>query len=136
MGFDVRGPTRHVRASNVDDGEEPRYDVLAMPRAYGLHCPQLERLSQRFYESTTLRFAEGHVSALHDELVRLRQEYRARRVPELIAERNVHTFNPQTRDAIVEKLLRQDTVYRVLEEFQLLCDEAIAAQADVQCEGD
>lgn len=30
MGFDIFGPTRHVRGSNIDDGDEPRYDVLAM----------------------------------------------------------------------------------------------------------
>ena len=75
MGFNVAGPTRHVRASNVDDGDEPRYDILTMPRAYGLNCPQLEKLNQRFYDSTTLRFADGHVSALRDELVRLGQAY-------------------------------------------------------------
>jgi hypothetical protein len=136
MGFDVFGPARHVRVSNVDDGQEPRCDVLALPPVYGLSCPQLARLHQRFYESTVLRFAAGEVHALRDELIELREAYRARREPELIKERGVRPRDPAVRHAILEQLLQADVVCRVLEDFRLLCDEAIAAQADVRCEGD
>lgn len=136
MGFDVTGPTRRVRASNIDDGNAPRYDILAMPREYGLNCPQLEKLHQRFYDSTTIRFAEGHVNALRDELVRLIQAYRERREPELILEHGVRARRPDVRHAIVEKILQEDTLYRTLEQFRTLCDEAIAAEADLQCDGD
>ena len=136
MGFDVFGPKRHVRASNVDDGSESRYDILAMPRAYGLICPQLEALGQRFYESTLIRFASGNVHALRDELIQLRDAYRARREPELVEERHVRARDPEIRRAILEQVLQEDTLYRVLEEFRLLCEEAIMAEADVRCEGD
>lgn len=136
MGFDVFGPTRHVRASNVDDGSEPRYDILAMPREHSLICPQLEKLNQRFYDSTSIRVAGGNVLALRDELIQLRDTYRARREPELIEERRVRARDPDVRHAIGEQLLQDDTVYRVLEEFRLLCEEAIMAGMDVRCEGD
>lgn len=136
MGFDVFGPTRHVRASNIDDGEEPRYDVLAMPREYGLVCPQLEKLSGRFYDLTTLRFAEGHVNALQAELVQVQQVYRTRRESELITQRGIHARNPRVRQAIIDRVLQEDSVYRTLEELRLLCEEAIAAEANVRCVGD
>lgn len=89
MGFDVIGPTRHVRASNIDDGDESPYDILSMPREHGLDCPLVERLNERFYESTTLVFAHGDVSALREELVRLASVYRTRRGQELVAEHRV-----------------------------------------------
>jgi hypothetical protein len=136
MGFEVVGLARHVRASNIDDGDNPKYDVLAMPRAYGLTCPQLEKLNQRFYDSTSIRVAGGEVHRLRDELIQLRDAYRARRVPELIKERRVRARDPDIRQAIVEQVLLEDTVYRVLEEFRLLCEEAIAAEVDVRCLGD
>lgn len=136
MGFDVVGPARQVRASNIDDEGQPPYDVLAMPRAYGLTCPQLEKLNQRFYDSTSVRFAGGEVHRLRDELIRLRDAYQARRVPELIEERRVRARNPDIRRAILAQLLQEDTVYRVLEEFRRLCEEAIAAGVDVRCIGD
>jgi hypothetical protein len=136
MGFDVFGPTRQVRASTIDDGSGPIYDVLALPGTYGLRCPQIESLDQRFYDSTTVRFAPGHVHALRDELIELARAYRARREPELIRERRIRANDPEVRRAIVERIMREDVVYRVLEEFRLLCEEAIAAEADVQCHGD
>jgi hypothetical protein len=127
---------RHVRASNIDDGGQPQYDVLAMPRAYGLTCPQLEKLNQRFYDSTSVRFTGGEVHKLRDELVQLRDAYLAQRVPELIKERRVRARDPDIRRAILMQVLQEDTVYHVLEEFRLLCEEAIAACVDVQCIGD
>jgi hypothetical protein len=136
MGFDVFGPERHVRASNVDDGEEPRYDILTMPRAYGLHCPQLQHLAERFYDSTIMRFADGQVHALRNELVELQQAYRAQLEPEFARQRGVRAQDLRVRTAIMEQVLQQDPVYRVLEEFRLLCEEALAAEADVRCEGD
>jgi hypothetical protein len=136
MGFDVFGPTRHVRASNTDDGCEPRYDILTLPAVLGLNCPQLEKLNHRFYDSTTLRFSGGDVQGLRDELVRLSDAYRARREGELIEERHVRARNLDVRSAIVERLLHQDPIYCILNEFRLLCEEAIAAKADVRCEGD
>jgi hypothetical protein len=136
MGFDVFGPTRHVRASTIDDGGESPYDLLELPGTYGLRCPQIERLHQRFYASTTVSFANGEVLALRDEVVRLTQEYRERREPELIRERHVQAKDPDVRREILERCLKLDTVYAVLQEFQLLCEEAIAAKADVQCNGD
>jgi hypothetical protein len=136
MGFDVFGPTRHVLASNTDDGRKPQYDILTMPDAFGLNCPQLEKLNQRFYDSTILRFSGGEVHGLRDELVRLLDAYRARRAPELIEERHVRARDSRVRAAIVERMLQEDPTYRVLDEFRLLCEEAIAAKADVRCEGD
>ena len=136
MGFDVFGPTRHVRASNVDDGAEPRYDLLALPQELGLRCPQLLRLHQRFYESTAVSFARREVHALAAELIAVRDAYRARREPQLIAHHRVRPRDPAIRHAILERLLQQDDVYRALEDFRLLCEEAIAAGADVRCEGD
>jgi hypothetical protein len=136
MSFDVFGPTRHVRASNTDDGVEPLYDIFALPIVFGLHCPQLEKLSQRFYDSTILRFGCGEVHGLRDELVRLQAVYRARREGELIVERQITARDFGVRSAIVERLLGQDCVYCVLDEFRLLCEEAIAANANVRCEGD
>jgi hypothetical protein len=136
MGFDVFGPTRRVRASNIDDGEESQYDILTMPSSYGLTCPQLEKLNQRFYESTPVRIDGEAVHRLRDELIRLRDTYRARRESELIKERRIRACDPDIRDAILEQVLQEDTVYRILEEFRLLCEEAIAARVDVQCFGD
>ena len=136
MGFDVFGPTRHVRASNIDDGGDSPYDVFELARAYGLICPQLERLGQRFYDSTLVRFAGGGVHALCDELTRLRDAYRAKREHELVEERHVRARDPAIRRSILEQVLQADVIYRVLEEFRLLCEEAIMAEADVRCEGD
>ncbi|MGC1275983.1 MAG: hypothetical protein WBC44_19940 [Planctomycetaceae bacterium] len=135
MGFDVHGPTRHVTASNVD-GSEPRYDLLAMPAEYGLNCPRLDQLNRRFYATTIVRFDDGSVHALRDELTRLRDAYRSRREPELITERRVRARNPAVRRAIIDRVCLEDVVYRALEEFRLLCDEAIATKTDVRCEGD
>ena len=148
MGFDVFGPTRHVRASNVDDGAEPRYDLLALAQKLGLRCSQLfragrllakgcarflrEKLHQRFYESTTVSFADGEIHALAAELIALRGAYRARREPELIAQHRIGPRDRAIRQAILEQLLQRDTVYCALEEFGLLCEEAIAALADVR----
>lgn len=136
MGFDVIGPTRHVRASNVDDGEEPLYDVLTMPKEYGLACPQLEKLNDRFYESTRVAFAHGEVAALRDELVRLTRAYRASRELELISERRIRAKDANVRAQIVEELIQHDPRYRILEDFRMLCEEAISEQADVRCVGD
>lgn len=136
MGFDIIGPTRHVRASNIDDGEEPRYDILSMPREYGLNCPQIEKLNQRFYESTTLAFERGDVSAFRDELAQLARAHRTRRETELKSEHRVRAKDPGVRAQIVEGLLQQDATYHVIEELRMLCEEAIVAEADVQCIGD
>src|SRR5687768_10375722 len=106
MGFCVIGPTRHVVASTVDDGGERPYDVLALPRVYGLNCPQIEKLHQRFYDSTTVRFAAGEVHALRDEVARLGQAYRALREPELIRERHVHASDPDVRREIMDRVLQ------------------------------
>lgn len=136
MGFDVYGPLRHVKASNIDDGTEPQYDILVLPGEYNLHCPQLANLSQRFYDSTTIRFANGGVHALRDELLQLRDAYRRQREPELVAERRIRVRDPQMRESIVDQVLKHDAVYRVLEEFRLLCEEAILAETDIRCVGD
>src|SRR6187551_2637797 len=110
MGVDVFGPARHVKASNVDDGEEPRYDILTMPRDYGLHCPQLQHLAERCYDSTTIRFAAGQVHALRNEIVELQQAYRVQLEPELARQRDVRAQDLQVRRAIVEQLLQQDPI--------------------------
>ncbi len=136
MGFDVIGPTRRVKASNVDDGVPPLYDVLELPREFGLQCQQLRRLHERFYESTTVSHGSGGVAALRDELREVRAAYRSRRERELARERGVRACNPAIRGSILQRMLEADVVDRVLAEFVLLCEEAIAAGRDVQCEGD
>ena len=136
MGFDVYGPTRHVRASNVDDGCQPAYDVPSLPEALGLSCPHLEKLNRRFYDSTTLRFLAGEVHGLRDELLRLQQAYRERREAELIREHRVRAQDGAVRAAILDQLLARDPTFSALEEFRLLCAEAISARTDVRCEGD
>lgn len=73
---------------------------------------------------------------MRDELARLQQAYRARREPELMMQHGVRARSLSVRSAIAEKLLHQDPTFRALDEFRLLCDEAIAAGADVRCEGD
>ena len=75
------------------------YDVLAMPREYGLRCPVLEGLSRRFYETTVLRLGAGEVHALRAELARLTEAYCARRGPELARERGVRARDPAVRRA-------------------------------------
>lgn len=136
MGFDIFGPSRHVIASNIEDGSGPRYDILALPKLLGLSCPQCDRLHDRFYDDTTLRFSYHEVHHFRDEIVRLQKTYRARREPELILERGVRARNHAVRAEIVERVLLEDPVYRALGQVRLLCDEAIAAGADVRCQGD
>lgn len=137
VAFVVFGPSRHVIASNTqDDGAGPWYDITALPKVLGLSCPQLDKLYHRFYDSTTLRFSHREVQNLRDEVVRLQKAYRARREPELIIERRVRARDPAVRAAIIERVLLEDTLYRVLEELRLLCEEAVDAGADVRCEGD
>jgi hypothetical protein len=136
MGFDVFGPTRHVRASTSDDGGDRPYDILALPKEFGLRCPQIERLNQRFYDSTVILFALGEVHALRDELIHLVEAYRMRREPELIVERRIRACDPKIRRAILEQVLLDDPHFRALDGFRLLCEEAIENKADVRCEGD
>ena len=135
MGFDVFGPSRHVCVSNVD-GPGPLYDIFSLPKILGVGCPRLEDLNRRYYDSTTLRFDRGKIHGVRDELVRLQQAYRKRREPELMLEHGVRARSIAIRAAIAEKLLHQDPTFHALDEFRLLCEEAIAAGADVRCEGD
>ena len=136
MGFDVFGPTRHVRASTTDDRGVDAYDLFTLANRLGLKCPQLERLNERFYETTVLKFAFGEVAVLRDELESLQQAYRQHLEPILMRERGVRAGNPEVRAAIMERVLQEDAAYAALVEFRVLCEEAIAAQADVRCEGD
>lgn len=136
MGFDVFGPTRHVRASNLDDGESTPYDLFTMPAQFGLRCPHLEMLGSRFYETTVLHNADGAVQALRDELGQLAEAYSVHREPQLITERGVRSRDPGVRRAILDRLLQDDVVYRVITEFKLLCEEAIRGNREVRCEGD
>jgi hypothetical protein len=135
MGFDVFGPLRSVCVSNVD-GPGPLFDVFSLPRFLGLGCPRLEELNRRYYDSTTLRFDRGQIGGIRDELAQLQQAYRAQREPELMREHGVRARSLAIRSAIAEKLLHQDPAFHALEEFRLLCEEAIAAGVDVRCEGD
>lgn len=135
MGFDVFGAGRHVRVSNLDGGE-PRYDILAMPSEFGLSCPQLAKLHQRFYHTTLICFGNGDVDGLRDELIQLRDAYRAKREPELIKEHGIHARDPHVRRAILEQVFQHDAISRVIDQFRLLCDESIAAEVDVRCVGD
>ena len=136
MGFDVHGPTRHICAANLDDGSRPRYDLLYLPRDFSLRCPQLERLSDRFYASTRLSYAGGEVEMLRDELVRLSAAYRQRRGEQLARERRITAKDPVLRQAAIDRLLAADPVFTALSDFLRLCDEALAAAADLRCEGD
>lgn len=134
MGFDVYGPNRHVCVSNVDFS--PTYDIFPMPEQLGLQCPQLEKLNQRYYEDTVLDNNDGSIEALRDELIRLRKAYRAQQEPALILERKVRAKDPAMRRAVLDRLLDDDPVFRAIEEFRQLCDEAIAAEVPIQCVGD
>jgi hypothetical protein len=125
-----------MKASNTDDGSASPYDILNLPDVLGLKFPLLKKLNDRFYDSTILRFASGDVESLRDELGELLIAYRARRERELIEEHHVHAIDPSVRSDIVARLLDQDVTFRALGEFLLLCEEAIAAKADVRCEGD
>ncbi len=136
MGFAVRGPTRRCCASNVDDGIQPAYDLLALARDLGIACQQLNMLHDRFYESTTVRYATGAVAALHAEVLQLRDAYRKVREPQLMRERNVRASDPTVQRLTLDRLLQEDTTYQAVEEFRLVCEEAIVAKADVQCDGD
>ena len=136
MGFDVIGPTRRGKASNVDDGSPPFYDVFYLAKQLNVSGPLLRRLNERLYASTTVSYADGSVSALRDELAALRAAYRLRREPELARERGVRACNPAVRRSILETVFQTDVVDRVLSELLLLCDEALALRQDVQCEGD
>jgi hypothetical protein len=136
MSFDIFGPTRHVRASTVDDGGDAPYDLLALPRALGLKCPQLERLHQRFYDTTQLEFAAGEVLALRDEVDQLQQTYRQHLEPQLMRVRGVRARDPAVRERILDRVLQNDPAYAALEELRQLCEEAVLAEADVRCFGD
>ncbi len=136
MGFDVLGPSGRVCASNFDDGVAPSYDVFSMPEQFGLRCPQLENLRQRFYQTTVLHNDDGSVGALRDELVELRDAYRAQREPELVLERKIRVQDPTMRQAVLDRLLHDDPLYRVIDDFRRLCDEAVAAAVPLQCIGD
>ena len=106
MSFDVFGPTRHVRASTIDDGGGPAYDLLALPQTLALKCPVLHRLHQRFYETTQVEFVTGDVTALRDELELLQRTYRQHLEPRLIRQRGVRARDPQVQDAIIGKLCK------------------------------
>lgn len=145
MGFDVHGPSRHVCVSNVDGlevcvsnvaGQEPLFDIFSLPRILRVDCPRLDDLNRRYYASTTLRFDRGQIHWVRDELARLQQAYRVRREHELMRKHGVRARSIAIRSAIAEKLVHQDPAFHALEEFRLLCEEAIAAGVDVRCEGD
>jgi len=136
VGFGVRGPTRRCCASNIDDGVHAPYDLLALPGELGVNCPKLEMLHHRFNESTTISYAFGAVVALHSDILRLRNAYQKVREPELMRERSVRASDPAVVRSILDQLLQKDATYQAIEEFRLVCEEAISEQADVQCDGD
>lgn len=134
MGFDVFGPSGRVCASNIDFA--PKYDIFSMPAQFGLRCPQLEKLNRRFYATTILDNNDGSIDALREELIALREAYRARREPDLILERKIRVKNPVMRRAVLDRILDDDIVFRVIEDFRRLCDEAVAAAVPLRCIGD
>lgn len=136
MGFDVIGPTRRTTACNIDDGRPPFYDILSLPDQLNLPCPQLRRLNDRFYESTTVSCEDGSVAALRDELALLRVHYRRRREPELARERGVRACNPQIRHGIIARLWESDLIDRILADLLLICEDAISHRQDIRCAGD
>jgi hypothetical protein len=134
MGFDVFGASGHVCASSVDT--VPRYDIFSMPAHFGLRCPQLERLNQRFYETTILDNDDGSIEALQGELTKLRDAYREQLEPTLIRARDVRVTDPVLRREVLDRVLNDDVVFRVLTDFVRLCDEAVVAGLPIRCVGD
>jgi hypothetical protein len=134
MGFDVFGGSGHVCASNLDS--VPSYDIFSMPARFRLRCPQLEKLNQRFYETTILDNDDGSIEALRDELAALRDAYREQLGPTLIRERDIRVKDPVLRRAVLDRVLNDDVVFRVLTDFVRLCDETIAAALPLRCIGD
>jgi hypothetical protein len=51
-------------------------------------------------------------------------------------ERSVRASDPAVVRSILDQLLQHDATYQAIEEFRLVCEEAIAEQVDVQCDGD
>jgi len=136
MGFDIIGPAGRVCASNVDDGVSPSYDIFSMPEQFCLRCPQLENLRLRFYATTVLHNDDGSVEALRDELKMVRDAYRAQREPDLVLARKIRVQDPAMRRAVLDRILNDDAVFRALDDFVRICDEAIAAAVPLQCVGD
>ena len=134
MGFDVFGPSGRVCASNPDVA--PLYDIFSMPAQFGLRCPQLEKLNRRFYETTILDNNDGTIEALRGELVELRDAYRGHLEPNLVRERHIRVKDPAMRRAVLDRVLNDDVVFRVLEDLVRLCDEAIATEVPLRCIGD
>lgn len=124
-----------MQVSKVD-GPGPLFDVLALPAAYGLHCPQLNKLHERFYDTTLIAAGSGELRALHDELILLRDAYRKRREPELVRDRGVRSQDANVRRPILDRLLKDDPTYRAIDSFTTLCVDALASGADLRCEGD
>jgi hypothetical protein len=134
MGFDVLGASGRVCASNVDF--PPVYDIFSMPARFGLRCPQLEKLNQRYYETTTLDNDDGSIEALRGELVTVRNAYREQLEPTLIREREIRVKDPVLRREVLDRVLHDDVVFRVLTDFVRLCDEAVVAGLPIRCVGD
>lgn len=136
MGFIVHGPSKWCCASNIDDGAGATYDIFALARELGVPSPQLNRLSDRFYESTTIPYDTGAVAALHSEVLTLRDAYRNAREPQRLFERRVRATDPPTRERILERVIQSDPTYAALEELREVIEEAITAASDLRCVGD
>ena len=136
MGFDVSSDSKHIVANNIDDCENISYDILGMPNVYGINCPQLDILSKRFYDSTTVTFKSGAVHCLKSELLKIREAYKNECAPQLAKEKGIRSKDQTVYQAALDRALLDDRVYQVISDFILLCDEAITHETDVQCEGD
>lgn len=124
MAFDICGPTTRCA---IGPGEE---EIFSLPARFGLPCPTLARLSQRFYADTVLR--GGEVAQLQREIAGLQDAY----MEELMQRKAVTATDPSVRARIRSELAHQDRLCRLLDAIREVCEEALSAGGQVRCAGD
>lgn len=124
MPFDIHGPNSHCAIGFAEEA------IFALPERFGFSCPVLMRLSERFYEDTSL-WADD-ILQLRKEMTELHDAY----MDGLLRRKVVTAREPSVRARISADLSARDPLCVVLDAIRAVCDDALASGEAVQCCGD
>ena len=128
LGFDLRANETIV---TIDDRGEA---LFQLPKRYGVQATFLAQLQSKFYESSEIQASS--VPQFRNELLSLRDSLVADLEPQIAAEHRVRVRAPELRRPLIERLMRRDHLYDLLQRLVALCDHCSSNGLSIQCEGD
>ncbi|WP_124328524.1 hypothetical protein [Desulfonema ishimotonii] len=128
MAFDIYGPETHLADDSCD------YEMLEFASSLNKKLPFLEKLLNKFYNSTEVKIQE--ISLLKCELEFVRKKYQEKIIPIIIKEKRIYSKNRKIYKHIIAQLLMKDRMYNYLSDFINICDEADEKNTTIRCIGD